>query len=75
MLFKIAALTVLFVFLSMLEVPRLLREKRFKEVTVFFIFLIAGYVLNLLYVLDVQIISVNKVISHLLKPIEKFWRQ
>ncbi|AAM25516.1 hypothetical protein M2349_000014 [Caldanaerobacter subterraneus subsp. tengcongensis MB4] len=75
MAFKILGLTLLFIFFSMLEVPRLLREKRLKEVVVFFIFLIAGYVLNLFYVLNIQIIPANRIISFLLKPIEKFWGQ
>jgi len=75
MVFKILGLTFLFVLFSMLEVPRLLRWKRVKEVIVFFIFLIAGYVLNLLYLLNIQIIPADRIISFLLKPIEKFWGQ
>ncbi|MBE3593309.1 MAG: hypothetical protein IMW84_10890 [Thermoanaerobacter sp.] len=75
MIFKVIMLTLLFVIFSFVEVPRLVREKNVKEVVVFFVFLIAGYVFNLLYLLNVQITSTNRIINHLLKPIEKFLGQ
>jgi len=66
---KILVLTLIFVIISLVEVPGLVRQKKIKEVILFFVFLIVGYILN------IQITPTNKIIQSLLKPIEKFWGQ
>lgn len=72
---KILVLTLIFVIISLVEVSGLVRQKKIKEVILFFVFLIVGYILNLLYLLNIQITPTNKIIQSLLKPIEKFWGQ
>ncbi|MGB9678916.1 MAG: hypothetical protein ACPL3A_02805 [Thermoanaerobacteraceae bacterium] len=72
---KIIGLSIIFIIIILLEVPGLINQKRKKDLTVFFLFLIAGYILNLLAILDIHITPVNKVIATLLKPIGKIWGQ
>jgi len=74
-LLKIIGLSIIFIIIILLEVPGLIKQKRQKDLIAFFVFLIAGYILNLLAILDIHITPVNKAIATLLKPIGKIWGQ
>ncbi|WP_434578425.1 hypothetical protein [Thermoanaerobacterium thermosaccharolyticum] len=65
--------TVVFLIIIFMEVPGLIKQKKTKEVVVFFILIAIGYVLNLLVAFNVTVTSTNKIIEMLLKPVEKIW--
>ncbi|SNX54306.1 hypothetical protein [Thermoanaerobacterium sp. RBIITD] len=70
---KVLGVTVVFIVISLIEVPGLLKQKKTKEVVVFFILIAIGYTLNLLVVFNVAITPANKFIEMLFKPIENIW--
>lgn len=70
---KALGLTIIFVIISLIEVPGLIKQKRIKDVVVFFVLLAIGYVLNLLEVFNVEITPTNKIIEMLIKPVIKIW--
>lgn len=70
---KVLAITTIFILISLIEVPGLIKQKKTKEIVVFFLLLVIGYTLNLLVAFNVAITPTNKYIEMLLKPVEKIW--
>ncbi|KAA5806980.1 hypothetical protein [Thermoanaerobacterium thermosaccharolyticum] len=65
--------TVVFLVIILIEVPGLIKQKKTKEIVVFFILIAIGYTLNLFVAFNITITSTNKIIEILLKPVEKIW--
>lgn len=70
---KVLGLTLIFAIISLFEVPGLIKQKKKKEVIIFFVLLAIGYTLNLLQLFNIALTPTNKIIEMLIKPVEKIW--
>lgn len=70
---KVLGLTLIFAIISLFEVRGLIKQKKTKEVIVFFVLLAIGYTLNLLQLFNVVLTPTNKIFEMLIKPVEKIW--
>jgi hypothetical protein len=64
-------LTITFVAIGLFEVPALVRNKHWRELTVFLVFFLLAFILALLQTVGVKIPSPIKGVDHLLRDILK----
>lgn len=59
-------LLLIYAFIAVLNIPGMIKEKEWRELAVFSIFYAAGFLLGLLYVLDIPIPSPMEGLDHLI---------
>lgn len=69
----ILLLVLVFVIIILLEVPRLLKEKMWRELTVFFVLLVIGMIYSFGQFLDLPLPVPTKGIEFLFRPVSNFF--
>lgn len=65
-------LIIIFTLIAFLETPLMIRDKLWKELTVYYFFLLGGFVLSLLMVLGVELPFIAAVITKVIKSLLLF---
>lgn len=59
----------IYVSIAFLQIPKLLRNKHWRELTAFLVFYVSAFILSVLYVLDVKLPSAYKSIIYVIEDV------
>ncbi|MFL0252683.1 hypothetical protein ACJDT4_19905 [Clostridium neuense] len=62
-------LIITFIAIIFLEVPELIKNKCWRELIVFFIFLIAAFIISLMYIMNLPIPNPMKAVEYIIKDV------
>ncbi|MDI6603613.1 MAG: hypothetical protein QME35_00490 [Thermoanaerobacteraceae bacterium] len=72
---KLIILTVIFIIISVIVFLPLFKEKKWKELIISFIFISISYVMYLLWMFDLTIEPLSKVVSIFYSPMISLWNK
>ncbi|AIS53096.1 hypothetical protein TKV_c19520 [Thermoanaerobacter kivui] len=72
---EITILTIVFVITATVEFVPLFKQKKWKEIIISFILLSVSYILYILWIFDITIEPVSKIVGIIYKPMINLWNQ